>query len=109
MPSLLFQDGYIYALMNKRVYCSLIYLILVSLSGNTQVSDPVFKQFESSAIGARKIHRQIWDGNGFMWALTDKGLVRYDGYDAHLIPFKDDLFYSDEIISFTQIEDNETG
>ena len=108
MPSLLFQDGYIYALMNKRVYCSLIYLILVSLSGNTQVSDPVFKQFESSTIGAQKIHRQIWDGNGFMWALTEKGLVRYDGYDAHLIPFKDDLFYSDEIISFTQIEDNET-
>jgi len=75
--------------MNHLALKILFILILsfLSVGASAQLREEVkFKNFETSDFNASSLAAMCWDNNGFFWAISEKGLVKHNGYFKKLFP-----------------------
>ena len=82
-------------------YLCFIFLFACSFNSFGQPVFPpggqiAYKQFTvEDGLPQSSIYRVVQDSKGFIWFLTDNGLVRYDGYDFKTFTVKDGLISND--------------
>lgn len=69
---------------------SLMFLVSLSLSAQTEL-DYNFHHFDpTNGFPADVVYNIEFDADGALWALTEKGLMRYNGHSGRIYPFTDD-------------------
>lgn len=75
-----------------------------------RLPDPVFHTLEAEMLGVTKAIHQTWDSNGRLWVVTEKGLVRFDGYQSVFFPAKKNTEHaplSDNVRSLIRVQEDE--
>jgi len=89
----------------------LIFFILQNsllFSQNNSLYD--FKRVSISDIGVELLTRQTWDENGNLWGVTEKGLVKYNGYSSNFFvhdSLNPNSLVSNRISLFEIVDNNE--
>jgi serine phosphatase RsbU (regulator of sigma subunit)/sugar lactone lactonase YvrE len=71
--------------MNVRLLLLLLGTLLYALAYTQSIPEPTFHSLEVDGMGVKSAYFQVWDSRGKLWAVSDKGLLCYNGYQSKII------------------------
>ena len=78
--------------MRIRLVCIFIYLLQTSYSLFAQSPQPSYTNFDvNDGLPSSEVYSGISDRNGYLWFATDRGLVKYNGYEFKVYTRKEGL------------------
>ncbi|MFT5823661.1 MAG: ligand-binding sensor domain-containing protein [Crocinitomix sp.] len=94
MRTQLFDNGSLNYLKKYAIILRLIFLgsFLSTTPFIGTAQTPSYRQFTAdNGLPSNEVYKVIEDRNGYIWMATDRGVVRYDGYDCEIFTTKDGL------------------
>ena len=79
-------------MIQRLVPLLFLFVIFFFGNGSAQIAEPIFKHFTGDdGFPSSQVYEAMQDNDGYMWFATDRGVVKYNGYEFKTFTAKDGL------------------